>query len=263
MNLNLKGKRALITAASKGIGYAAADMLMEEGAEIAILSSNNNNIEAAATKLRQKHNREVFSAVCDLNSLKSITLTYDEINNEFGGFDILVNNCGGPVPGSFETLSDEDWDKAYIQVLRSTVKFTQLIMPNMKTQKWGRIINITSLSVKQPVENLMLSNTFRTGIIGFAKSLSNEVGKYNITVNNIAPGYTLTSRLMELAEIRARGKGITTEEEIKMMGDSVPLKRVGGAYEIAALIVFLASEHSGYITGSTIAVDGGAIKSTL
>lgn len=263
MNLKLTGKRALITAASKGIGFASADMLMEEGAEIVILSSNKTNIEAAATKLRDKHSRNVFSVVCDLNSLESITLSYDKIKNEFGGIDILVNNCGGPVPGSFEKLSDEDWDKAYIQVLRSMVKFTQLLLPNMKTQKWGRIINITSLSVKQPVDNLMLSNTFRTGIIGFAKSLSNEVGKYNITVNNVAPGYTLTSRLIELAEIRAKEKGIKTEDEIKIMGDSVPLKRVGGVYEIAALVAFLASEHSGYITGSTIAVDGGAIKSTF
>ncbi|MBZ0177720.1 MAG: SDR family oxidoreductase [Melioribacteraceae bacterium] len=263
MNLYLNGKLALITAASKGIGFATADMLMEEGTKVVILSSNKNNIKAAAYKLKEKHNRDVFSIVCDLNSLESIFLSYEKVKKEFGEIDILVNNCGGPVPGNFESLSDEDWDKAYIQVLRSAVKLAELVLPNMKIKKWGRIINITSLSVKQPVDNLMLSNTFRTGLIGFAKSLSNEVGKYNITVNNVAPGYTLTSRLIELAEIRANEKGITTEDEIKTMGESVPLKRVGGAYEIASLITFLASEHSGYITGSTIAVDGGAIKSTF
>ncbi len=162
----------------------------------------------------------------------------------------------------FDDLNDENWMHAVNQVLMSIVRLTRDVLPDMKLNNWGRIINITSLSVKQPVDNLMLSNSLRSAVTAFSKTLSNEVGKSNITINNVAPGYTLTSRLHELAEIRAKDQGKSKEEILEEMASVVPLKRLADPHEVAATIVYLASKQAGYITGQTIAVDGGVIRST-
>jgi 3-oxoacyl-[acyl-carrier protein] reductase len=174
--------------------------------------------------------------------------------------DILINNCGGPVPGYFLELDENDWNHAYEQVLMSVVRFSNLVIPQMVKNKWGRIINITSISVKQPVDNLMLSNSLRAGVTGFAKSLSNEVAKHNITVNNVAPGLTLTNRLYELAVIEAKEKGKSHEEILVEMAKRVPINRLGGPEEIASVVLFLASKRASYVTGNTIQVDGGFTK---
>jgi len=262
MNLQLNNKIVLITASSKGIGKAAAELFLNEGSEVVICSSNPENLKLAADELKSITGVEPLTGICDLNKPEDLKNIVELTRKKYGRIDILVNNCGGPVPGMFDDLDDNKWQHAVEQVLMSVVRLTRGVLPYMKENNWGRIINITSLSVKQPVDNLMLSNSLRSAVTAFAKTLSNEIGKNNITVNNVAPGYTLTSRLHELAELRAKESGVTKEDIFKEMASVVPMKRLADPKEVAAAIVFLASEHAGYITGQTIPVDGGVIKST-
>jgi 3-oxoacyl-[acyl-carrier protein] reductase len=260
MELGLKGKTVLITASSTGIGRAVAEAFAEDGCNVIICSRSKDKLIETSQEIKNKYNIEPFWGVCDLGNQKDIDNFYQVINNQFGKVDILVNNCGGPVPGFFSDLSEEDWNNAFKQVLMSVVRFSHLVLPGMIEQEWGRIINITSIAVKQPVHNLMLSNSLRAGVTGFAKSLSNEVGNKNITVNNVAPGYTLTHRLYELAVNRAKTLGISHEEILAEMSKDVPMNRLAGPEEIAALVLFLASQKASYITGTTIQVDGGSTK---
>ncbi|MCX6151924.1 MAG: SDR family oxidoreductase [Ignavibacteriales bacterium] len=260
MDFQIKGKTALVTASSLGIGRAVAELLIQEGCQVAICARDKEKLISTALEIKKQYDVEPIWLVCDINDEKDINKTFDVVQKNFGSIDILVNNCGGPAPGHFDDLLDENWQSAFEQVLLSAVRFTRKALPGMKEKRWGRIINITSLSVKQPVENLMLSNSLRAGIIGFAKTLSNEVGKYNITVNNIAPGYTLTNRLYELAKNKAKIGGESHEHIIAEMSKEVPLGRLARPDEIAAAVVFLASEQAAYITGTTIQVDGGIIK---
>ncbi len=262
MNFGLKNKNVIVTASSKGIGKAVAKVFLEESANVAICSSNIENLIEAGKEL-QSYSENLIWKECDLNDENSIGDFLAFVKEKFGTVDVLVNNCGGPAPGTFETLSDEDWINGYKQVLRSATLFTKGVLPGMKEKGWGRIINITSISVKQPIENLMLSNTFRAGLTGFAKTLSREIGQFGITVNNVAPGYTMTGRLRELAEIRAEKQGKTVEEIFAEMGKTAPLNRIGKPEEIANVVVFLASEKAAYVTGTTIQVDGGETKSLL
>ncbi len=260
MDLGIKEKVALVTASSTGIGKAVAEALAEEGCKLAICARSKEVLIETSRYIKNKFNIEPFWGVCDLNLKKDIESFYDAVKNQFGKVDILINNCGGPVPGFFRDLSEDDWEQAYKQVLLSVVRFSNLVIPNMIEQEWGRIINITSIAVKQPVHNLMLSNSLRAAVTGFAKSLSNEFGNKNITVNNVAPGYTLTHRLYELAVNRAKTSGKSHEEILVEMAKDVPLNRLGGPEEIAAIVVFLASQKASYITGTTIQVDGGSTK---
>ena len=260
MDLGLKGKRALVTASSKGIGRAVAEGLVAEGCEVGICSRSKDDLIETTREIKNKHHFDVFWSVCDLNKQKDLENTFQHFVREFGQIDILVNNCGGPPAGYLADLDDEKWQSAFEQVLLSTVRLSRYAVIDMMKREWGRIINITSVSVKQPIDNLMLSNSLRTGLIGFAKSLSNDVGKYNITVNNIAPGYTLTNRLYELAVARAKQSGKSHEEILIEMAKEIPANRLGGPEEIAAAVVFLASTKAGYITGTTLQVDGGLIK---
>lgn len=260
MELGIKGKTVLVTASSTGIGKAVADAFAEEGCKVAICSRDRKKLIEASRDIKNKFNIEPFWGVCDLNSHRDIENFYEAVKKQFGKVDILVNNCGGPVPGFFRDLSEEDWDNAFKQVLMSVVRFSHLVLPSMIEQEWGRIINITSVAVKQPVHNLMLSNSLRAGVTGFAKSLSNEFGKNNITVNNVAPGFTLTHRLYELAVDRAKNSNLSHEEILAEMAKDVPMNRLGGPEEIAATVLFLASQKASYITGTTIQVDGGSTK---
>jgi len=261
MDTGLKDKTVLITASSMGIGKAVAEMFAEEGCKIAISSRSKENLLSAASELKEKYNIEPFWSVCDLNKQKDIENTFNAVSAHFGNVDILVNNCGGPVPGLFQQLEEEDWNNAYEQVLLSSVRFSKLVLPGMMGKNWGRIINLTSISVKQPVDNLILSNSLRAGVTGFSKSLSNEVAKFNITVNNVAPGMTLTGRLYELAVVEAKEKGKSHEEVLVDMAKRIPLNRLARPEEIASVVVFLASKQASYVTGVTIQVDGGYVKS--
>ncbi len=262
MNLGLENKVALVTAASKGIGKAVAELLTEEKCRVAICSSNKNNLIKASDEIKENYKAEPLWLVCDINDPKEIQETIREVKKELGDIDILVNNCGGPKPGFFEDLSDDDWLYGFNQVLMSAVRFMREVLPGMKLNNWGRIINITSLSVKQPVDNLILSNAFRSALTATAKTLSKDVGKYNITINNVAPGYTLTSRLYELAMEKAKKENSTHEDVLAEMAKKSSMHRVANPEEIADAVLFLASQKAGYITGSTIAVDGGVIQAT-
>jgi len=261
MDTGLKDKTVLITASSMGIGKAVAEMFAEEGCKIAISSRSKENLLFTAAELKEKYSIEPFWSICDLNKQKDIENTFNAVSAQFGSIDILVNNCGGPVPGLFQQLEEEDWNNAYEQVLLSAVRFSKLVLPGMMANNWGRIINLTSISVKQPVDNLILSNSLRAGVAGFTKSLSNEIAKFNITVNNVAPGMTLTGRLYELAVVEAKEKGKSHEEILVEMAKRIPLNRLARPEEIASVVVFLASKQASYVTGVTIQVDGGYVKS--
>ena len=261
MDSGLKGKNVLITASSTGIGKAVAELFAQEGCKVAISSRSKENLLSATNELKDKYSIEPFWSVCDLNKQKDIENTFSAVTRHFGTVDILVNNCGGTTPGLFQQLDEEDWNQAYEQVLLSVVRFSKLVLPGMMAKNWGRIINLTSISVKQPIDNLVLSNSLRAGVTGFTKSLSNEVAKFNITVNNVAPGLTLTGRLYELAVVEAKEKGKSHEEILVEMAKRVPLNRLARPEEIASVVVFLASKQASYVTGTTIQVDGGYIKS--
>lgn len=260
MDMGLKGKIVLITAASLGIGKAVAELFVQEGCKIAISSRSKSNLLSVSKEIKDKYSVEPFWSVCDLNKQKDIENTYSAVSQHFGTVDILVNNCGGPLPGVFQQLEEEEWNSAYEQVLLSVIRFSKLVLPGMMSKSWGRIINLTSISVKQPIDNLVLSNTLRAGVTGLTKSLSNEVAKFNITVNNVAPGMTLTRRLYELAVIEAKEKGKSHEEVLVEMAKGVPINRLARPEEIATVVVFLASKQAGYVTGTTIQVDGGYVK---
>ena len=260
MNLGLNGKTALVTASSKGIGKAVADELASEGCNVAICSRTKIDLENTADDLKRKYGVDISWSVCDLNKSTDIENTFNVVLRQFGKIDILVNNCGGPLSGFFRDFSDDQWVSAFEQVFLSAVRFSNLVVPGMIARQWGRIINITSVSVKQPIDNLILSNSFRSGVIGFAKSLSNEFAKYNVTVNNVAPGYTLTNRLYDLAVSRAKSSGLSHEEVLAEMARQVPMNRLARPEEIGALVAFLCSNQAGYITGNTIHIDGGWVK---
>jgi 3-oxoacyl-[acyl-carrier protein] reductase len=261
MDTGLKGKVVLITASSTGIGKAVAELFAQEGCRIAISSRSKDNLLATAKEIKEKYSVEPFWSVCDLNKQKDIENTYSAVTRQFGTVDILVNNCGGPSPGLFQELEEEDWNAAYEQVLMSVIRFSKFVLPGMMGANWGRIINLTSISVKQPIDNLVLSNSLRAGVTGFSKSLSNEVAMFNITVNNVATGMTLTRRLYELAVVEAKEKGKSHEEILVDMAKRIPLNRLARPEEIASVVVFLASRQASYVTGTTIQVDGGYVKS--
>lgn len=260
MDLGLSGKVALVTASSKGIGKAVAEELASEGCNIGICSRTKTDLELLAEELRKKYDVDVFWSVCDLNKLSDIENTFNALMTEFGRVDILVNNCGGPPAGVFKDFTDAQWTEAFEQIFLSAVRFCNFVIKGMVERLWGRIINITSVSVKQPIDNLILSNSFRSGLIGFAKSLSNEFSKYNITVNNVAPGYTLTNRLYDLAVSRAKQSGLSHEEVLSEMAKQVPMNRLARPEEIGSLVAYLCSNQAGYITGNTIHIDGGWVK---
>jgi 3-oxoacyl-[acyl-carrier protein] reductase len=182
---------------------------------------------------------------------------------ELGGLDILVTNSGGPGPGGFEGVSDDDWEAAFRVTLSSVVSLVRAAVPHMRPKRWGRIVNVTSLSAKQPIDGLVLSNAFRPAVIGLAKTLAAELGPDGILVNNVCPGYTRTGRLEELAEVRARATGVSVEAFLEELASGVPLGRVAEPTELAALVAVLCSVRASYITGATIPVDGGATRGLL
>ncbi len=257
MDLGLKNKVVLVTASSKGIGKAVAESFAAEGCKVAICSRSKDDLIETANSIAINHKNEPLWSVCDINNIKEIENTVNTVREHFGGIDILVNNCGGPSAGFFEELDESKWNHAYEQILLSAVRFIHLVVTQMKENKWGRIINITSISVKQPIDNLILSNSLRNAVVGMSKTLSTQLAKYNITVNNVAPGFTLTQRLYELAVHKAKLLGQSHEEVFVEMAKEIPMNRLGKPEEIASMVTFLASENAGYITGNSIHVDGG------
>ncbi|MBI4457102.1 MAG: SDR family oxidoreductase [Acidobacteria bacterium] len=262
MDLGIRNKVAIVAASSKGLGKAIARELALEGATLAICARSESELKRTQQELQALGGKVLAQSldVSDANGVRSFVAT---VAQELGDPEILVNNSGGPVAGNFSDASLSDWDQAYRVTLLSAVAFCREVIPYMKRKQWGRIVNITSISTKQPIDGLVLSNAFRPAVAGMAKSLANEYAVDNITVNNICPGYTLTDRLESLAAKTAERTAITREQVFEDWARHIPIRRVGQPEELAALVAFLCSTRASYITGTTIAVDGGFIRGLL
>lgn len=262
MNLNLKNKNAIVCASSQGLGKAAALDLAEEGVNLAICSRDQDKINKVKEEIHQKINSEikVIALQVDLDSPDEIQAFYKQVENDLGSVDILVNNNGGPPPSTFEQLSDDDWQKAFNSTMMSCLRLSKLVIPNMKKNAWGRIINISSVSVKTPVNGLFLSNSLRMGVLGWAKALADELAPHGITVNTVCPGYTKTERVEAILDTQSKASGLKKEDIEKSIADNIPMKRVGEAEDLAGLITFLASEKADYMTGLAVQVDGGSAR---
>ena len=263
MDLGLKGKIAIVSASSKGLGKATAKVLAREGANVVILSRNLENLNNAKKEIENETGSEVLAIRADVRKKGDIENVVKETVEKFGTVHILVNNAGGPPAGYFDDFGDDEWYNSIDLLLMSTIRFIRLTLPYMKKQRWGRIINITSVSVRQPIDNLILSNSIRLAIVGLAKTLSKQIADHNITINNVAPGYILTDRVKELLSKTADEKGKTFQEIYQETAMKIPVKRIGDPEELGALIAFLASEKAGYITGTTILIDGGLSSCSL
>ncbi|MEQ9397761.1 MAG: SDR family oxidoreductase [Longimicrobiales bacterium] len=260
MDLGLKGRSALVCGASAGLGYAIARTLAEEGADLTICSRSDERISAAAQEIRDATGARVAAVAADLSGREGCEAAVEAALEAYGAVDILVTNTGGPPSGPFEDHTPETWSRAIAQNLESVVNLVRAALPGMKERRWGRIVNVTSISVKQPVGGLILSNTLRAGVTGFAKTIANEAGPFNVTVNNVLPGYTRTERLVDLANATAGRTGATPESVYETWESQVPMGRLAEPEELAALAAFLCSERAGYVTGQSVAVDGGWIK---
>lgn len=263
MDLGLSGRRALVCGASSGLGRAIARELAAEGARVVVVSRTQDRIARAAQEIAEETGAEVQALTADLSTDDGPRFAVEHATERLGGLDILVTNTGGPSSGPFEDHSPETWRRTYDALLHSVVELTRAVLPTMRAQRWGRIVNVTSISVKQPVAGLILSNTFRAGVTGFARTIANEAAADGITVNNVLPGYTRTDRLIELAAAGAARAGTDAEAVQESWRSQVPAGRLGEPDELAALTAFLCSNRAGYITGQSIAVDGGWIKSLL
>lgn len=263
MDLGLKNKVAIVAAASKGLGRAVALELAAEGARIAICSRNREHVRQTAEAIHAETGAEVYYEQADVTRTDEIRAFVSNTVSRFGDIHILVTNAGGPPSGLFVSLRPQDWVHAFHLNLMSVINLCAEVIPYMQRNKWGRIVNITSIAVKQPVDGLILSNSIRAAVVGFAKTLSNEAAPYNILVNNVCPGYTRTERVEELSAAIAERKGIAKEKVVGAWEDSIPMGRLGRPEEFAALVAFLASERASYITGTSIPVDGGAVKGLL
>jgi 3-oxoacyl-[acyl-carrier protein] reductase len=263
MDFGLKDKVALVAASSQGLGRAVAEELAAEGASLVLCARDSQMLDQAAAAIAERSDTRVLAVPADVTVIDDIKRVVDAGIERFGRIDILVTNAGGPPAGRFEQLTREQWEQAIRLTLLSAVELTRQVLPGMKERRWGRILNITSIAVKQPVENLLLSNSLRAGLTGFARTLANEVAADGITVNNVLPGYTRTERLDELAQMMAEKQGISPSEFRGKWEKEIPMGRLGEPREFAAVVAFLASERASYVTGTSIQVDGGWIKSLL
>ena len=263
MDLGLKDKIALVAAASRGLGRAIAESLAAEGASVVICARNGEELERTKASIEAKSGAPVHAIVADLSDRAQIARLASETLGAHGRVDVLVTNAGGPPSGVFEMHDWEAWERAVNLTLRSAVELTRAFLPGMRERKWGRIINVTSIAVKQPVDNLILSNSVRSAVTGFARTLANEVATDGVTVNNMLPGYTRTERVEQLAEATAKKEGLAPRDIVARFESQIPMRRLGEPEEFAALAAFLASQQAGYITGQSIAVDGGWIRALL
>jgi 3-oxoacyl-[acyl-carrier protein] reductase len=263
MDLGLQGKVALVGGASRGIGKAAAMGLAREGCRVAICARNEQPLREAASEIQRATGVDVLAVACDMARAEDIARFVTATAERFGRLDIVVNNAGGPPVGTFERHSDDAWQAALDQNFLSAVRTIRAALPHLRKQGGGRIINITSYAVKQPLDGLILSNSARLAVVGLAKTLSRELGRENILVNNVCPGPTLTTRMESIMRSRAETEGRPYEEIVAEENKRIPLGHMGTADDVAALVVFLASEPARQITGTTIQVDGGVTAFVL
>src|SRR6202166_4457672 len=260
MNTGLKNRVAIVAASSQGIGRATAFAFAAEGCRVAMCARNAKALHQAADEIRKTHGGEVYAEPLDGTDYTAVQEFVETTVARFGSADICVTNAGGPPAKGFLAASLEDWRNAIDLNLLSTIYFAREVIPHMQRKQWGRIITVTSITTKQPVPDLVLSNAVRAGVVGLVKSLANEFGKDGILVNNVGPGFTATDRLKELAAARASSSGKNEKEIFDAWAADAPVKRLGEPREVAETIVWLASERASYITGQTVLVDGGMYK---
>ena len=263
MDLGLRGRVAVVAAASKGLGRAVAEELAREGAQVAICARTAGTLRETAAQIQKSTGSEVFHQAFDVTDPAAVASFVAAVEARFGRLDICVTNSGGPPSNSFENTQSEDWRSAVEQLLMSTIFFARETLYRMQKNKWGRLITITSSAVKQPVDGLLLSNSVRAAVAGLARTLANEYAADGITVNNVCPGYTRTARLDGLASTISARTGSKPEEVFASWEREIPMKRLGTPPEFAAVVAFLASERASYVTGTSIVVDGGLVRSLL
>lgn len=263
MDLQLDGKVAAVAAASQGLGFACALEIAREGARVGICSRSDANVRAAAERIAGETGADVFTHVADLSDPEAAAGFVDAVAGHFGGLQVLVTNAGGPPPGGYAEVDVEKLERGFHLTMLSTIAMMRAAIPRMQKQKWGRIVNILSITVKQPETNLLVSNTMRAGLVGYTKSVSHELARDNVLINNVAPGYTRTERLDELAASLAKKNRKSVEEVYAGWEEHVPMGRLGRPQELGRVVAFLASEAASYVTGVTIQVDGGFVKGLL
>ena len=263
MDLGLQGRVAIVGGASRGLGRACAMGLAEEGARVAISSRSAEALEATAQEIRSATGVEVLAVPGDLSSLADIQNLIQRTVDHFGRLDVVVSNSGGPPEGRAVDTSEDNWERAIQMALQFFIRMSREAVPHLKQRSWGRILNILASTVYQPIDNLATSGVTRLGAVAFAKSLADEVGRDNILVNNVAPGFLLTDRMMDLFKTRARETGADLDTVMQARASTIPLGRFGQPEELAHLVTFLASEKNSYVTGTTILVDGGVVRSVI
>ncbi len=240
-----------------------AHALAREGASVALCGRDEARVREAAEAIAAETKARTLPVVADVGLREDCVRFVEEAANTFGRLDILVTNTGGPRPGGFPAVLEDDWRSAFDVTLMNVVNLVRAAAPHMKRARWGRIVNVTSLSAKQPIDGLVLSNALRPAVVGLAKTLAAELGPDGILVNNVCPGYTRTDRLEELIHVRATSAGTSPESVLAQLAEGVPLRRVGEPEELAAVVAFLCSEPASFLTGATIPVDGGACRGLL
>jgi 3-oxoacyl-[acyl-carrier protein] reductase len=260
MDLGLKGRGVIVAASSEGIGRAAAEAFAREGAQVAMCARTEKTLRDAAEEIRSKTAAEVYAEPLDVTDAAAVARYVEQVAKRFGRIDVCVTNAGGPPAKNFLSISTDEWRKAVDMNFMSVVYLAKAVIPYMQRHRWGRIITITSISVKQPITDLIMSNSVRAGVVGLVKSLANEFGKDGILVNNVGPGYTATERLKELAGVRALAAGVSQEKIYETWAAEAPVRRLGEPREIADVIVWLASERASYVTGQTVLADGGIYR---
>ena len=260
MDLHLKNKVAMVAASSKGLGYGIAEALAREGALISLGSRNKDNFEKAAEKIRKETGTQVLASELDSSNLSSISQWVDSTLKEFGGIDKLVVNAGGPPTGKFEDFSDSDWQSAFELNFLSAVRMIRATLPSMRIRSGGSVLTITSMSVKEPIDVLILSNVMRSGVTSLLQSLSIQLAKDNIRLNNLMPGRIDTERIRSLDSKRSKTESISIEKIKEKSYAQIPMGRYGTIEEFGSCGAFLLSDAASYITGSSLAVDGGALK---
>jgi 3-oxoacyl-[acyl-carrier protein] reductase len=260
MDLDLTGKVALVTAASKGLGRATATQLAAEGARVMISSRGEEQLARTAAEIAESTGAQVEHYAADVSDASGLDRLVGETEQRLGGIDVLVNNAGGPRPGGFDALDDAAWQEAFELNLMSTVRLIRGVLPHMRERGWGRIVTIASSSIKQPIENLLLSNTYRVAILGLAKSLAIEFAPDGVLINTVGPGRIATDRVAGMDATRAEKAGISVEEVRRQTEKAIPVGRYGTAEEFGKVAAFLVSGANTYLTGQHFLVDGGMVK---